>query len=220
MPAPIETTATVRKAEIRPGLWLDSRLALWFESLRLLAVADLHWGYAESHRARGHLLPLWGDDVIAARLKSLLRDYEPLEMVWLGDVVHAAEGSAQAEEFLRESRVPITVLAGNHDRRWRHPAAVSTQRDSYFFHHGDRVLDVPGGAIEVVGHHHPAVDWYDGAGGRLKLPALVVGPRRLIMPAFSPWARGGAGPWAADAVVWAVSAKRIFPLVSPQPATS
>ena len=202
------------RAEVQPGLWLDSRLALWIADARLLVVADLHWGYAASHRARGNLLPVWGDDEIAARLRSLMADYAPAEMLWLGDVVHAAEGAAAAETFLRDAPVPITVLAGNHDRRWRSAGAASAHRGCYFFHHGDTARDVPPDCVEIVGHHHPAVSCGDAAGSHVKVPALVAGPRRLILPAFSPWAAGVAWNRLAqpNEILWAIGSTRIFPL--------
>ena len=199
-----------------PGVWIDSRLALWIARERLLVIADLHWGYSASHRARGHLLPIWGDDEIEARLHALIADYAPAEMLWLGDIVHAAEGSARVDRFLHAAPLPITLIAGNHDRRWRAatPPASSLTRGGYFFHHGDRALPIPAHATEIIGHHHPAISWSDHAGSRLKLPALVVRPRRLILPAFSPWAAGS--PWnesrsAAD-TLWVLASNRIFPL--------
>ncbi|MDB6094332.1 MAG: metallophosphoesterase [Verrucomicrobia bacterium] len=201
--------------QIRPEVWLDARRALWLSRLRILVVADVHWGYAVSHRARGNLLPVWGDEEIAGRLASLLADYEPGEMIWLGDSLHALPGRRAAEIFLERPGLPPTVvLSGNHDLRWSRASVASAQRDGFFFHHGDAKHAVPEGCVEVVGHHHPAVLWDDGAGGRLKMPALVDGPRRLIMPAFSPWA--GGTPWKgmlrADETLWAVAPQRVFQL--------
>lgn len=179
-------------------------------------MADLHWGYAVSHRARGNLLPLWGDAEIAARLDSLVADYQPQELVWLGDSLHTLAGSAPAETWLRSTAVSVRILAGNHDRRWPHATEASLARGEFFFHHGDRTLALPPDATEVIGHHHPAFSWYDGAGGRVKIPALVAGPQRLILPAFSPWAAGA--PWndqvAPGETLWAVAPKRIFAIDS------
>lgn len=222
------SSARPARAEVRPGAWLDSRLALWLPGERLLVVADLHWGYAASHRARGNLLPAWGDDELEQRLRALVADYEPAEMLWLGDIVHAAEGAARAEEFLRTSRVPITLLAGNHDRRWSGVTARSLSRGRYFFHHGDQALApatpatrvFPAPFLEIVGHHHPAVSWGDAAGSRMKLPALVAGERRLILPAFSPWAAGAAWNHRLERgeTLWAVAPTRVFAL--PRPASA
>lgn len=214
-----ETSAALVRTEIRPDLWLDARRALWVESGRLLVVADLHWGYVACHRARGNLLPVWGDDEMASSLTALIADYAPAEMIWLGDVVHAAEGGARADAFARAAGVPVTLLAGNHDRRWNGARERSCVRGEYFFHHGDQTLPVPAGCIEVVGHHHPAVSWGDGAGGRAKLPALVTSARRIVLPAFSPWAAGTS--WRPDLrgeeTLWAIAPRRIFALPQPRP---
>ncbi|HVU32830.1 MAG TPA: metallophosphoesterase [Opitutaceae bacterium] len=212
MRASNRTTPSSVRAEIRPGIWIDARRALWLEKLRILAVADLHWGYATSHRRRGNLLPLWGDDVIESSLEALVTDYRPAEMIWVGDIVHTADGSDRAERFLERSAVPVTVLSGNHDRRWRGAVCSVARRDEFFFHHGDVTRARPEGTIEVVGHEHPAVAWHDGAGGRLKVPALVEYPQRLVLPAFSPWAAGTEYRQVGDDIpkFWAVSSTRIF----------
>ncbi len=213
MRSPNFSTVAAR-AEIRPGVWLDARRALWLAGERLLVVADLHWGYAESHQARGNLLPAWGDDVIEQRLLALVADHRPREMLWLGDIVHATEGAARAERFLRDPPVPTIVLAGNHDRRWPVARERAITRGGYFFHHGDAAPQVPEAAIEVIGHHHPAITWGDGAGTQIKLPALVASPRRLILPAFSPWAAGAPWPCSSDAneILWAITPARVFAL--------
>lgn len=218
MPAPAEPVLPAFHTEVQPGVWLDTRLALWIPTEGLLVVADLHWGYAASHRARGNLLPAWGDDEIERRLRSLVADYHPQEMLWLGDIVHAAEGAGAAEKYLRTSDCRVTPLAGNHDRRWRGATETSTQRGRFFFHHGDVDRPVPPATISVIGHHHPALAWSDGAGGNLKLPALVASPSRLVLPAFSPWAAGTpcGHLLTPDAQVWAITPKRIFAVRSPE----
>ncbi|HYD85557.1 MAG TPA: metallophosphoesterase, partial [Opitutus sp.] len=200
--------------EIRPGAWLDARLALWLAGPRTLVVADLHWGYATSHRARGNLLPIWGDEEIAARLHALIADYRPADMIWLGDSLHTLAGRNAAESFLQTATVPIEIVAGNHDAKWNLVSAPAVvMRDGYCLHHGDLPRKVPPDSVEIIGHHHPAATWSDGAGTRLKLPALIVSRRRIVLPAFSPWAAGT--PWLAstpDETVYAIGTKRIFTL--------
>lgn len=77
---------------------LDGRLALFHETQRWLAVADLHFGYEWSQRAAGRLMPLWGMDSIEQRLAELIRDYKPRHLIVVGDLVHdrasAPEGDA------------------------------------------------------------------------------------------------------------------------------
>lgn len=211
------------RAEVAPGVWLDARRAVYLEAPRAVVVADLHWGYAESHRRRGNLVPWWGDDEIHRQLHALLSDYSPAEMIWLGDSLHAVAGRTCAERFVRELTIPLTILRGNHDRTWQ-PSILAPQNGSslvtmadcveragFWLHHGDRPHAKPG-AVEMIGHHHPAYSWNDGAGGRVKLPALIVGPTRWILPAFSPWASGT--PWQEalqpEEKAWAIAPHRIF----------
>jgi uncharacterized protein len=207
-----DAKAVPARIEVQSGVWLDSRLGLWLAEQRLLVLADLHWGYAASHRHRGNLVPWWGDDQIEERVNSLLSDYQPAEMIWLGDVVHAAEGGARAESFIRSSNTTITLIAGNHDRRWGIARHRTATRGNFFFHHGDISHPVPEGQVEVIGHHHPAFGWGDGAGSRLKVPALVSSARRLILPAFSPWAAGTA--WNSQLTsletLWPITPTRIL----------
>jgi putative SbcD/Mre11-related phosphoesterase len=203
------------QVEIAPGAWLNGQLALWLKPEATLVVADLHWGYARSHRARGNLVPLWGDTEIETRLNFLLKQYQPQRLVWLGDSLHTLSGRAQAESFLDalSPHLEVCVLAGNHDRTWTRVTARTLRVGNYFLHHGDNVERVPRGAVELVGHFHPAVTWRDGAGLNLKLPALVQGKRRWIMPAFSPWAEGTdwTGFKKPREMLWSISPKRIFP---------
>ena len=201
------------RAELQPGVWLDARRAVFFEASRLLVVSDLHWGYAESHRVRGNLLPDWGDAEIARNLRTLIADYRPAEMLWLGDSLHTLAGRTEAERFLTAAPVPVTVLAGNHDARWAAAAGGRLAlRGGFAFHHGDLAAELPSGTVEVIGHHHPAFHWWDGAGARLKVPALIWSERRLILPAFSPWAAGV--PWngrlEAGERLWVVAPRRVF----------
>jgi len=207
---------------IAPGLLFDARLALFIEATRTLVVADLHWGYAESHRAAGNLLPAWGDDTLEATLHALLADYAPAEFIWLGDSLHTARSAprarARAEAFIASSPAPVVVLAGNHDARWTFATSIPILRDRFVLHHGDRPLPDdfvrPPDAVEIIGHHHPAFVYRDGAGARLKLPALVQSPARLILPALSPWAAGVA--WnerlTRDETLWAATPRRLLPI--------
>jgi metallophosphoesterase superfamily enzyme len=208
------------RSEVQSGVWLDSRRAVFFERLRLLVVSDLHWGYAESHRLEGNLLPDWGDEVIARNLNGLVADYRPVEMLWLGDSLHTVKGRLHAESFLETVSVPVIIIPGNHDARWKAASGDRTVvRGKFVFHHGDTSLTgVPDDAAEIIGHHHPAFTWRDGAGARLKVPALVWSAKRLILPAFSPWAAGVSwNPKLREGEkMWVIGAQRLFAVTPDQ----
>lgn len=216
------------RTEVAPGVFLDSRLALFHAGERWLAVADLHYGYELSLRAAGALLPTYGMDDIECRLLGLLADYRPARLLLLGDLVHNAVARAEADGLFARLRAAapdceLLPLLGNHDRRAFADAGLPTfyVTPGFLFHHGDAPppADHVAGRIIVEGHHHPAGTLRDGAGLAIKLPALIqtgddAPLPRWTLPAFSPWAAGGGGTrkHGLGARVWLCSPRRVFRL--------
>lgn len=203
------------QARVHRDVILDGRLALFHKRERWLAIADPHYGYEVSQRAAGRLVPLWGMESAAARLDSLLQDYNPTRLIILGDLVHdraAAEALRSLLERIGES-CEVIAIAGNHDRKLHGqiPLVDSWQTRGFFFHHGHCATKNTK-RIQIIGHHHPAVTISDGAGLRVKCPAFVQEGRCWVMPAFSPWASGT--PWQRDGEsrVWLCTPQRIFEL--------
>lgn len=200
---------------VAENVLLDGRLALFHERDKWLAVADLHFGYELSQRAAGNLFPLWGMQSVRERLDDLLGDYQPTQLLLLGDLVHdraAGREFASLVDGLR-SETEVILIAGNHDRGLGHVDLVeSWASDGFFFHHGHWESERTD-RVQVIGHHHPAGVVRDGAGLRLKLPAFVQRHDCWIMPAFSPWA--GGAEWRADdedVQLWLCSPERILKL--------
>ena len=207
-------TSDLFEVEIRPGWRLSAERSLYLARERTLVIADIHWGYADSHRRAGNLLPLWGNEALGRRLRRLLEHYRPARMIWLGDSLHTQDAAPFAEEFLAAvpREIEVIVLAGNHDRKWARADGHEYGLGDWLFHHGDRPREVRAGLVEVIGHLHPAVSWSDGAGLRLKAPALVEGPRRVVLPSFSDWSAGAAwnGRLEEGERLWLVSPRRIW----------
>jgi metallophosphoesterase superfamily enzyme len=202
------------EVEIRPGWNLSSERSLYFAAERTLVVADIHWGYADSHRRIGNLLPMWGNEELARRLNRLIEHYRPARMIWLGDSLHTRAAAPLAEQFLATlpPALETIVLEGNHDRGWPRANGYEYRLGEYRLHHGDRALASEPGTIEVIGHLHPAMSWSDGAGLRLKVPALVEGPGRVILPSFSDWAAGVSwnGRLEEGEQLWLISSRKIW----------
>lgn len=142
-----------RHVVIAENVLLDRRLALFHRRQLWLAAADLHFGYELSQRAAGNLFPLWGMQTIEARLFDLLRDYNPAQLVLLGDLVHDAAGTAA---FFSSS-------PGNHDRQTKHQTSnirnsdldlvESWRSDGFYFHHGDcrgRVVPIAFRSLDII----------------------------------------------------------------------
>ncbi len=208
-------TLSAHQAAVAQDIVLDGRLALYHETERWLAVADLHFGYELSQRAAGRLLPMWGMHSVESRLLELLDEYQPGRLLILGDLVHDRAAAAPAGELIErlQTRCEVILLAGNHDRHLARNLAMvdSWETDGFHFHHGHCASD-PKGRVQIIGHHHPAGTVSDGAGTRLKLPAFVQQGSCWIMPAFSPWAAGAT--WKADAESrqWLCTPRRILML--------
>ncbi len=111
-----------RVSQLSPDIHLDARRAVWFPKASILAVADLHLGYAWGERQRGFLLPLAAADDPLGRLRALQREYEPAHIVCLGDILHRALPLPSIQEelvqFVEElgTRSTLIFIKGNHDR--------------------------------------------------------------------------------------------------------
>jgi len=212
---PVTSSSPSRFADLRlecpgmPGVWLDARRAAWFDAERALVLADLHLGYAWAQRRAGLLLPLPGPEAERDRLASLRAEYRPKTVVFLGDIVHrAVELPALAEELTQlvaifDLTAELRFVAGNHDRnleiiltKFGLPFRVEpeVQLGQHLLLHGDECAAVkaasPGRGRYVMGHEHPAIRLGDGVTTAIKCPCFMVGPRVLILPAFSRWAAG------------------------------
>ena len=204
------------KYEFAPGMWLDARRALWMRDARLLAVADLHIGYAWAHRHAGQLMPITARDTTPDRLRALVADYEPERLVLLGDIVHRALPVEPVKQALLAvldclpKELTVTAIAGNHDRHLeqllpdnsRFVLAKHFTANGCVFVHGDtesaRLAEREITATKakqgwvVIGHEHPSVTLGDGVATWERYPCFLVCDGLLVLPAFSQWAAGNS----------------------------
>lgn len=186
-------------------LWLDAQRAIWIESQRLLALADIHLGYAWVHRARGQLLPLAPDDS-AQRLFALCQQYRPDRLVLAGDIVHGVASHPGVVNALQEviqpllrAGVDLLLVSGNHDRglselarrhAWRVQVARQFVCGGYRFLHGDSPAPHDAARVTVIGHEHPAIRLGDGVTASMKYPCFLLSGHLIVLPAFGTWASG------------------------------
>ena len=113
-------TFSQAQALIAKSVLLDSRLALFHEEERWLAIADLHFGFELSQRVVGRLVPFWGMESIETRLCQLLRDYHPATLILLGDLIQFPAGCADQRDveaaFLHESQLAAQKRPRRHRR--------------------------------------------------------------------------------------------------------
>ncbi len=167
-------------------------------------MADLHLGYSWAQRRRGELGPL-ADFQARDKLLKLCAELEPLLIVFVGDLVHAPRPCEPERAYIEETltllsqRSQIVAVRGNHDRAFArefgHLALATTEAwssGSVTALHGDRLdrSPVPQSGTLVLGHLHPCLSLREASGAGQRLPVFLASPRCIIMPAFSPFARG------------------------------
>jgi putative SbcD/Mre11-related phosphoesterase len=206
---------------VAENVLLDARLALFHERQHWLAVADLHYGFELSQRVAGRLVPFWGMESARVRLLNLISDYQPRQLLLVGDLVHDESAIEPLRQLLEPVRkeCEIVALAGNHDRKLRRLLAFrdSFASGEFLFHHGHS-KEPSSFRRQIVGHFHPAATLRDGAGLRLRFPAFVQEDVCWILPAFSPWAAGTGWTAAGSSRVWVCTPQRIFSLFPGQSA--
>jgi putative SbcD/Mre11-related phosphoesterase len=194
----------LNRISIQPGLEAHCSGALWLPEIQTALIADLHLGYSWAQRRRGELGPL-ADEHTKTKLLALVSELKPAEIIFLGDLVHAprpcAPERAWIEELLADvsHRCRLRVARGNHDRAFARDFARLGMEVSEAWSntlitavHGDRLgsTAIREATVLVVGHLHPCLGVPDASGATSKLPVFLASERCIVLPAFSPFARG------------------------------
>lgn len=178
--------------------------AMLLPERRILLVADLHFGKAETYRSLGVPMPEGIAEESIERLERAIDRSDAERVVILGDLVHCEEGMEEPivelfERWRRRVTLPISLVGGNHDaevvipRSWR----VDDDGDErtlgpFLLRHEPRptVRTVsPDSPFVLAGHLHPVLSLGSGA-RRVLAHAFIVEPDQAVLPAFTPFARG------------------------------
>jgi metallophosphoesterase superfamily enzyme len=161
---------------------------------RTAVIADPHLGYSDARRRAGDAVPVVAFDDQLGSLTKACAALDLTGLVIAGVLCEARLDADLVERFLAvaaERRLMVrAIVPGNHDRGWadfeqRLPMFPEGFRlGSWTIVHGDRAM--PAGPT-VMGHVHPA--WRQGQHLRA---CYLVGGNRLVLPAFSRDAAGGA----------------------------
>ena len=182
-------------------LWLLPEHALWWPAGRVLWVADLHLGKAATYRALGQPVPAGTTRENLARLSALLHHYQPAQLLFLGDFLHAAQ--ARTPSLLAElagwrqshAALPCVLVRGNHDSRAGDPPLsldIETVDEPWPIgpfaacHHPQK----DAARYVIAGHLHPALTLRGPGRDHLRLPCFSFDERCAVLPAFGEFTGG------------------------------
>jgi putative SbcD/Mre11-related phosphoesterase len=156
-------------------------------------IADLHLGYDQARRRSGEAVPRFDLDDTVAALQAVAMRHGVRRLIIAGDLLEDGRCAERAKEFLdwlRGAGLELAgIVPGNHDRGlktgedWLPLCPSGFDLGGWRVVHGDGKL--PRGRV-VHGHLHPCLR----LDGRVSAPCYLVGPSRLILPAFSSDAAG------------------------------
>ena len=200
-------------------LLLLPQKAVFWPRLKLLAIADIHFGKAAAFRAFGIPVPHGTTNENLDALDALIAVTGADHVLFLGDFLHARASHAAATQAamlawrLRNPELVLTLVRGNHDKHAGDPPAslaIDLVDEPYtlgplsFCHHPD--LDAPG--YVLAGHIHPVyvlATRFDA----LRLPCFVAGPRRMILPSFGSFTGGHVMRPEAGDRIWVTSGEAV-----------
>ncbi|MCT0207548.1 ligase-associated DNA damage response endonuclease PdeM [Synechococcus sp. CS-1332] len=196
-------------------LELLAEKAAWDPEQRLLMLADLHLGKAESFQCQGIPLPSDGDAATFNALLAVAHRLQPRQVVVLGDLIHSRLGLT---EELRQKLAalpsllgcPLRLVGGNHERgSWLEGLVQepSLAMGPLWLSHAP---EPRAGRLNVCGHRHPVALVGRGA-DRLRLPCFAYNQtlEHLVLPSFG--ALTGGHPCPRGEVLWLVADGAVIP---------
>lgn len=195
---------------MRPTFFPDCPALLIENTIRVLVVADLHFGI-ESGLARAGVHVRSRSREREERVLAAVRDAKPDLVLLLGDVKHSVPLTSRQEYselpgILDRIRAlaPLRVTPGNHDGGIARflgedellPANGALIDGVGYLHGHTRPAEELSGHLLVIGHLHPAVSLCDEVGCSLRAePAYLYSPmedgtRLLVVPSACEFAGG------------------------------
>ena len=165
--------------------------AIFRPALRQLILSDLHLGKVSHFRKQGIALPVNSYLKDFERLVFLLETWEPMSVLFLGDLFHSTynhEWSKFKSLLLQYPQVQFVLVEGNHDilhvKEYDSPNLKKTpfvQEDNFIFsHHPLEQHD----KINFCGHLHPGIRVTGTARQFLTFPCFCFSGTQFILPAF------------------------------------
>lgn len=164
--------------------------ALFWPRKQTLMLADVHIGKIEHFRKAGLAVPQGISEENFERMDKVLEAFEPLHLIFLGDLFHSTKNNAWDRFFswLKSKSCKATLILGNHDRYAEKVLSdddielISSLaiKDFLLTHHPEESSD----RFNICGHIHPGIVIRGRGRAYAKSACFAVEKNRLILPAF------------------------------------
>lgn len=196
-------------------LYLHPFRCIYWQEQEALLIADLHLGKARHFRRSGIAVPLAVADANLDKLISVIWDFQPKRVLFLGDLFHS-EFNRQWMEFCelldQFSGVSFELIAGNHDildPSFYEQAGLKVHLNGLqlkpflLTHHPLEDFSGEEG-YNLAGHIHPGVRLHGNGRQRLKLPCFFFGRHQGLLPAFGEFTGLATLPVGPDDAVFVI----------------
>jgi DNA ligase-associated metallophosphoesterase len=198
--------------------------AIWIQSLRILLLADLHFGKAAHFRKSGIPIPEPVHDADLYQLKKLQDEYRPASTYFLGDLFHS-DWNSQWEYFKQFlEHFPNTefhLVKGNHDVL----SPLAYRQSKLKIHNepltlGSLILShepmeiITLGHLNLCGHIHPGVRLIGKARQSVRIPCFYQSGSQLILPAFGNFTGLAMVNHKTGDQIWGITPEKIIPVLS------
>ena len=180
--------------------------AVYFPSLDLIAIADLHLGLEASMTSRGNYIPEFQLEQVLDELREI-KELTGCDRILInGDLKNQYSTSYSEKEeikqlmdFLTSNFEDVIIIEGNHDtfieslleEHYLRPLE-SYEQDGVVFTHGHEMPEQDWDTL-VIGHEHPALALDDEIGVTEKVDCLLhldSDKEIFVLPAYSPISNG------------------------------
>lgn len=197
--------------------------AIYWEEQDALLIADLHLGKAGHFRRSGIAVPVAVADANLDKLTSVIWDFQPARVIFLGDLFHS-EFNRQWVEFcdlLKQfNTISFELIAGNHDildPSFYEQAGLKVHLNGLYekpfllTHHPLEDFSAEGG-YNLAGHVHPGVRLRGNGRQRLRLPCFFFGRYQGLLPAFGEFTGLATMPVGPDDEIFVIVEDEIVPM--------
>ncbi|MEM8523428.1 MAG: ligase-associated DNA damage response endonuclease PdeM [Bacteroidota bacterium] len=192
---------------------LHAYKAIYWQEEEALLIADLHLGKVKHFRKSGFAVPTSASNENWDKLISLLLEFHPKRVIFLGDLFHSEYNDIWEElgNLIQQfSSIRFILVKGNHDilSEENYQSAGLEVCDelllqNFLLTHHPQEEDAL--HYNLAGHIHPSVRLKGSGKQYMRLPCFYFGQRNGILPAF--------GSFTGTATVQPKKQDRIFVVV-------